>query len=85
MRKNRIDFPALFLSAAVLLPEALLGAEGEKEKVAVAAFKEGAALFDSRITTSSVISVTIGAKHFDELAEPVKIWFRRDVRKQPGK
>jgi hypothetical protein len=62
----------------------LLNSEGEQEKVAVAVFKEGAALFDSRITTSSVISVTIGAKHFDQLVEPVKIWFRRDVRKQPG-
>jgi hypothetical protein len=61
-----------------------LNSEEEQEKIAVAVFKEGAALFDSRITTSSVISVTIGAKHFDQLLEPVKIWFRRDVRKQPG-
>jgi len=68
----------------VLLPDSLLNAEGEQEKIAVAVFMEGGALFDSKITTSPVISVTIGAKSFDELQEPLKIWFRRDIRKQPS-
>jgi len=82
--EKQFNFSAFRFSAAVFLPDILLNSEGGQEIVAVVVFKEGAALFDPKITTSSVISVTIGAKHFDQLVEPVKIWFRRDVRKQPG-